>query len=398
MTGPGSLLSNAAAGATYGYDLLWALALALTFRYVWVDTSARYVLVSGESLLQGYARLGRWLVWVVLVAAILVRHSTNLYTILLMGGVVQLIVPLPFAGGGAAWTLVFSLVGFSMMFWGGYPAVERGARVLVGVMVGSLVVAAALAHPPHAAVRRGSHVPWLPDGEGAFSAVVVLTAMVGAQVGTLSNLSYAYFVSEKGWHGATDLRQQRLDLAMSFGFRFVMGGLLQIAAAGTLNALGVTPKSAGDLMPIFTTTLGRLGGLSFALGLWAVCFSNFVSGTTGYALIVRDICRRYVPCLASPVARPTRTDPVYRWAVAVLGLPPLYIIFIEVEPVALAITVRSLVVVLIPILGAALMRLANDRAIMGPYRNGWLRNTALAVMLLVSIYLTMRSAVDLWGS
>jgi Mn2+/Fe2+ NRAMP family transporter len=43
MTGPGALLSNAAAGASYGYDLIWALALSLLFRYVWVNTSARSI-------------------------------------------------------------------------------------------------------------------------------------------------------------------------------------------------------------------------------------------------------------------------------------------------------------------------------------------------------------------
>jgi len=399
MTGPGSLVSNAVAGASYGYDLLWALAVALVFRFVWVDTSARYVLVSGESLLQGYARVGRWLVWTVLAAAVLVRHSTNLYTILLMGNVVQLLVPLPFAGGGAVWTLVFSLAGFAMMFWGGYPAVERGVRLLVAVMVGTMFVAAALSRPEPAAILRGTLIPWLPDGQGAFSAAVVLTALIGAQVGTLSNLSYAYFVGEKGWRGASALGRQRLDLAASFGFRFLMGGLLQIAAAGTLKPLGVKPGNAQDLMQIFGTTLGTLGSLSFALGLWAVCYSNFVSGTTGYALIVRDICRRYVPRLASAekAASPSRTDPVYRFAVALLGLSPLYIVLVKVEPIALALTVRSLVVVLIPILGAALMRLTNDTAIMGAHRNGLARNLALGAMLVVSVYLTVRSVLELWG-
>ena len=400
MTGPGSLVSNAVAGASYGYDLLWALAVALVFRYVWVDTSARYVLVSGESLLQGYARIGRWLVWMVLAAAVLVRHSTNLYTILLMGNIVQLLLPLPIEWGGAAWTVAFTVIGSSMMFWGGYPAVERGVRLLVAVMVGTMCVAAALSSPQPAAILWGSLVPRLPDGQGAFSAAVVLTAMIGAQVGTLSNLSYAYFVGEKGWRGASALGRQRVDLVASFGFRFLMGGLLQIAAAGTLKPLGVKPGNAEDLLRIFTATLGALGGLSFALGLWAVCYSNFVSGTTGYALIIRDICRRHVPRLASAerAASPSRTDPVYRTAVALLGLSPLYIIFVEVEPIALALAVRSLVVVLIPILGAALMRLANDAAIMGEHRNGLARNLALGAMLVVSSYLTVRSVLELWGA
>jgi Mn2+/Fe2+ NRAMP family transporter len=58
--GPGTFLTSAVAGATYGYALLWALGLALLFRFVWVNVAASYVLVTRESLLQGYARIGQW--------------------------------------------------------------------------------------------------------------------------------------------------------------------------------------------------------------------------------------------------------------------------------------------------------------------------------------------------
>jgi len=399
MTGPGALLSNAAAGASYGYDLIWALALSLLFRYVWVNTSARYVLVTGESLLQGYARMGRWLVWTILVASIVVRHSTNLYTILLMGSAAQALIPLPFAASGALWTLCFTLLGFAMMFWGGYPAMERGCRVLIAIMAGSLVAAALLSRPQPGPILWGTLVPWIPPTERVYSAVLILTAMIGAQVGTLSNLSYAYFIGEKGWRGLSSIEKQRVDLLSSFGCRFLMGALLQIAAAGTLHPLGVRVESAGELLRIFTETMGVIGGISFGLGLWAVCFSNFVSGTAGYALIVRDIWRRFVTRRAASDGAPedpAQHDPVYRCCVAVLGLSPLYILLTKVEPVALALTVRSLVVVLIPILGGALMILTNNKALMGSHRNGWLTNLAMGLMLLISLYLTGHSGLELW--
>jgi len=145
--------------------------------------------------------------------------------------------------------------------------------------------------------------------------------------------------------------------------------------------------------------MGVIGGISFGLGLWAVCFSNFVSGTAGYALIVRDIWRRFVTRRAASDGAPgdpAQHDPVYRWCVAVLGLSPLYILLTKVEPVALALTVRSLVVVLIPILGAALMILTNNKALMGSHRNGWLSNLAMGLMLLISLYLTAHSGLELW--
>ena len=56
--GAGDIVSNATAGASYGYQLIWALGLTLIFRFIWVNISSKYVLVTGESLLAGYGRLG----------------------------------------------------------------------------------------------------------------------------------------------------------------------------------------------------------------------------------------------------------------------------------------------------------------------------------------------------
>ncbi len=123
--GPGTFLTSAVAGATYGYSLLWALALALLFRFVWVNTAASYVLVTRESLLQGYARMGRWLVWTALVVTIVVRHSSNLYTILLMGNAAHLLLPLPTPASGAIWSVGLTVLGVVMMVWGGYRLIER---------------------------------------------------------------------------------------------------------------------------------------------------------------------------------------------------------------------------------------------------------------------------------
>jgi hypothetical protein len=189
ITGPGTILSNAVAGANYGYSLIWAFALSLLFRYVWVEATGRSVLVTGESLLQGYARVGTWLVWTVFGAGILVRHSTNLYTILLMGDAVHTLMPLPLAHSAAVWTVVFTLLGFAMMFWGGYPS-ERGCKVLMAILVGR--------SRPRRSIRSRSRCRFWPGcSSRPFRRTMAPTARysssrpIGAQVGTLSNLSYA---------------------------------------------------------------------------------------------------------------------------------------------------------------------------------------------------------------
>ena len=399
--GPGTFLSSAVAGATYGYSLIWALGLALLFRYVWVNTAAAYVLVTGESLLQGYARIGRWLVWTSLVVTVVVRHSSNLYTILLMGNAAHLLLPLPTSASAAIWSVALTLLGVTMMVWGGYPVIERGCRVVIVILGVSLPIAAFLAHPDPAAIARGMFIPTIPDNQGLFSAMLLLAAMIGAQAGSMSNLSYSYFATEKGWAGASDLRRQRTDLLASTAARFGIGTLLQIAAAATLLPLGIRPKNAEHLVRIFSDSMGVVGTLVFGVGLWAICFSSFVSGTMGYSLIVRDICRRFVPRLAvaadSPImTAPTQRDPVYQWSVALLGLSPLYIVFIGVEPVALTLLVRSMVVIVIPVLVGSLMKIANDRERMGEYRPSLFSNVVMTLLVIVSVYLTGKNASEWW--
>ncbi len=69
--GPGILFAGAAigvshlvqstrAGATYGFELLWAVLLVLLCKYPFFEYAHRYTVATGESLLQGYAHLGRW--------------------------------------------------------------------------------------------------------------------------------------------------------------------------------------------------------------------------------------------------------------------------------------------------------------------------------------------------
>ena len=193
--------------------------------------------------------------------------------------------------------------------------------------------------------------------------------MIGAQAGSMSNLSYTYFTSERGWSGVEDLRRQRLDLLTSTVCRFGIGTLLQVAAAATILPLGLKPQSAEQLVRIFSDSMGVIGKVIFGLGLWGICFSSFVSGTMGYSLIVRDICRRYVPGLkvAADSATPDGeqpSDPVYKWSVALLGLSPLYIVFLSVEPIGLTLVVRSMVVIVIPVLVGSLMKIANDKRLM----------------------------------
>ena len=392
--GPGSFVSNAAAGATYGYSLIWALGFTVVFRYAWLSTSAKYVLITGESLLDGYRRIGRWLVWVVLASAIAVRHLSNMYKVLLLGGCVQLLIPLPFAWGAKAWALVSVLLAFAMTFWGGYPLVERFCKILVALMMGALVVAAVLSRPNLGALSRALLIPGFPADQGAFPALLLVMALIGTEAGSLTNLTYSYFLHAKRWRSVDDLPRQRIDLFSSVACILAHGTLIQIAAAASIHPLGLKLKTTDDLMRIFSQSLGLAGRLIFGAGMWASAFSGFVGGTTGYALMGADIFRGSRSSEGDPVTTGPaegRRNPVFRGLVAFWSFSPLYVLFTKWEPVYLVLALNSVMVVLIPVLALALLRLTTDSKRMGRYVNGWATNLCLISLVAVATWLIFRN-------
>jgi len=403
VLGIGDIVSNASAGASYQYHLLWALAMTVIFRFVWVNTSAKYVLVTGESLLAGYGRLGKWVPLMILIALFPIRHFTNQFLILILGSSAHLLFPLPTQWSIAIWACFFTLVGFAMTFWGGYPIIEPSCKILLGIMGGGLLVSALLSHPDPVAILSGTFIPSLPQAQGPYSAMLIVMALIGTEAGSTANLTYAYFISEKGWKGVSYLKQQRLDLAIGVLCLFIMGALLQIAAAGTIHPLGIAVEDPEDLGRIFFETQGILGLIVFGLGLWGAAFSSFIGFNTGYALIVTDICRKFVPGLRRPVKREekgysAKRDPIYRWAIIFWSFAPLYIIFTETRAVWLVLMVNAFIVLLIPVLAIPLLMLTNDKSLMGKYKNGWLTNGILVFLTCVAVYFTYKNAVELWSN
>ncbi len=401
VLGAGDIVANITAGASYGYHLIWALGMTLVFRFVWVNTSAKYVLVTGESLLTGYGRVGLWVPWLFLITLLPIRSLYLSYQILMFSQAAEMLLTLPTPASQTIWVCVFTFLGFAMPFWGGYPIVESFCKFLVGLMGISLLVAVGLSNPNPSEIFRGTIIPSLPQADGLYSAILIILALIGAEVGSTANLNYSYFIQEKGWRNVSFLKKQRFDLALGVVALFIMGSLLQIAAAGTLRPLGVDLVNAEDLGLIFSETQGDVGLVNIALALRGAAFSSFVGGNTGGALIFTDICRTFVPGLKRSVPlrdrEKSKRDPIYHWVIVFWSLSPLYIVFSGVSPVWLVLTVNAFVVILIPVLVLSLLKITNDHSLMGKHRNGWFTNSIMVVLVFVTVYFTYIYALEFWS-
>jgi Mn2+/Fe2+ NRAMP family transporter len=79
--GAGDIVDMGAAGANYGYALLWVFVVAILFRFLFVSLIVRYHLCNqhGEGVLDGLARLHPIYAPILFVAAIVMGHVYGSY-------------------------------------------------------------------------------------------------------------------------------------------------------------------------------------------------------------------------------------------------------------------------------------------------------------------------------
>jgi Mn2+/Fe2+ NRAMP family transporter len=65
--GVSHLVQSTRAGADAGFALGGVILLALVLKYPFFEYGPRYAAATGESLIEGYRRIGRWAVWLYLV-------------------------------------------------------------------------------------------------------------------------------------------------------------------------------------------------------------------------------------------------------------------------------------------------------------------------------------------
>lgn len=399
VIGAGDYVSNTAIGAAYGTAMLWTLVVALFCRYVWIEACARYVLVTGQTPFGGFAGISRALVWVVLITLIVHRHVHGLGHVLYMGLSIHLLVPLPFAASAQVWSVVFVLAGFGMTMWSSPRMLEQIFRLLMAMMGLALIVVVVLSPPPLGELLRGLFVPSLPQATGPYSGLLLFTALLGTETCSLSNMTYSYFMLQKGWRDLSSMGEQRRDLLYGVAAMLFAGAFLQIASAGTLGKSGVPLRNIEDLVSVFSERLGIVGRVSFGLGIWAAVFTSFVGGIRGYALAAADVLRILgIAKTAGPAtAEEARRDPLMRTLIVFFCFSPLYILYTTVRPVWLMLMASSASVIVVPVITFALLKLTADRRVMGEHRNGWLTNGVLVFVGSVACYFLYQNALELLG-
>ena len=390
--GAGDLVDSAVAGGNYGYTLMWAMALALFVRFVFVSIIAKYQLCNqhGESVLAGLRRIHPGFPIIVGFLALVFGHGYGSFSVKGAGeataGLLGLGVEHLWDEGFA---VLWVVVAFLIVFRGVFHRVEKAAYILLGLLSVSLVGVALWAGPNPAGAARGVFLFGLPEQQGPFGVLLVVTSLIGAVGGSIANLLYPYFIQQKGWKGPQYRRLQQYDLAFGTLVVIVLNLSVWTVGAEILHPHGLTVSELSDLTKLLTEVLGDLGGPIFNLGAFAALFSTMVGNATGYGYMLTDIARISGTSQRQPEnAQQLSASWIYRAVAAWCLFSPLVWCLPGMPTfVTLTIVVNAATVIVLPLLAAGLWYVTASGKCIGPqYKNRWWENGLMACLFVLACW------------
>jgi Mn2+/Fe2+ NRAMP family transporter len=379
--GSGDVVAATVGGARYGLLLLWAIAVGAFFKFVLSEGIARWQLATGKTPLEGWAEyLPGWVrvyfgvylvVWTVAVTAAL-TNATGLGIATLTGGRVS-----------QAWGAVLhSLFGFAFVLSGGYQSFEKAMKILVGVMGFSILICSALTFHDPAGVFHGTFVPAIPTGAGLY-----VLSIVGGIGGSITMLSYNYWMREEQMDGAAWLGYVRGDLGIAYLFTAVFGMAIMMIANQAFHVSGVSitdAQAVSKMAEMLGAIIGGFGVWAYSVGFWAAVFASLLGVWQSIPYLYADLYGIVTKLTPDERHRVTSvTSGTYRVALAFVSLVPLPFAFTG-RPLGIIVTYTIVGSLFVPFLAATLLYLNNRVAWTAPVpRNSWPTNALLVVILLL---------------
>ena len=231
--GVGDMVSSIIAGAEYGLTLIWALAAGVLVKYAITEGAARWQLATDRTLVEGWrdnlpapVLIGFFIyfvVWSYMVASALVSASALVPAAVFPSVSIQ------------TWGILHATVAFAMVYFGRYEQFLAVVKWFIAFKVLAVIATVLLI-----IVRSGAD--WSMVGARSDLEVGYVLSLIGGIGGTVTLLSYGYWMREEGWSGPRRMNTARIDLLFSFGLAFVFG-LAFIIEVGLILLCGVDQRT-----------------------------------------------------------------------------------------------------------------------------------------------------------
>jgi Mn2+/Fe2+ NRAMP family transporter len=358
----GDIVFNVEAGATFGYQLLWAVVIGVGGIITYAEMCGRVAAVSERAVFDAVReRLGFGVGFVALVAGQLVNVLTLSAEIGGIAIVLQLLAGLPYRA-----LLLFAVLGLALVLWlMPFGWIERVFGYM-GLTLIVFAVAAVKLKPDWGEVAHG-FVPSTGSGNLAVYGYFVV-GLIGAATIPYEVYFYSSGAIEERWR-PKDLGVNKANAIVGYTLGGFLSFALMISAGALLLPHGISAELLGTVALVAQAPLGEIGLLLALIGiLFAVSGAAIDSAFSGAYNVAQFFGWEWGKY------RKNAGAPQFTIAWFVMLVLGFLIVVTGVDPILVTEVSVIFSVVALPLTYIPIFLVANDRAYMGRHRNGRLAN------------------------
>ena len=263
--GPGLLFAGAAigvshlvqstrAGADFGFGLIWALVLVNLFKYPFFQYGPRYAIATGESLLDGYYKIGKFFLITYFILNILTMFSIQTAVTIVTAGLASSL--FGFTDNMVIWSLIITVSCYLILLVGKYNLLDRMIKIIILILAISTIFSTGVASLNTIETYTFEQV--FPTGAG----LVFLVAFMGWMPAPLDiSIWHSIWAIEKTKTQKITKKDSLFDFNVGYiatvflGICFVSLGTLVMYNSG-ISFSSSGSVFAGQFIELYTSNLG----------------------------------------------------------------------------------------------------------------------------------------------
>ncbi len=367
--GVSHLVQSTRAGAQFGFALLWAVLAANIFKYPFFEFGSRYANATGESIIDGYKRLGNWM----LILYFIITLASMFFVTAAVGAVTAGFMDNLFGISSLAPSLkvlpalIVFTVCVGILLAGKYSALDSLIKIVGIVLLISTLIAFVLTlfHGPEPKVA-GFIKPEVWDKKGILFLIALMGWMPTAvDLSTWNSLWTLERIKQTGYY--PKLRETLFDF--NFGYWVSAGLSICFVTLGAYLIYGTgveMPKSsaafANKVIELYTTTIGEVSYIIIAAAAFSIMFGTSMGVFDGYARAL-ERSTELLFLKKQEATEALNSSKIYNWSLIVLAIGSFSIIYFFANHLLTLVDLATTISFLI----APIIAVVNYRLVTGEY-------------------------------
>lgn len=284
--GPGLLFAGAAigvshlvqstrAGADFGFGLLWALLLVNLFKYPFFQYGPRYATATGESLIDGYKRLGKGVLLIYYFLTFATMFTIQAAVTIVTAGLAANL--FGFTSDITVWSIIITIICFITLLIGKYKLLDNLIKVIIVVLTVSTIIAVSVAL--FSTTKSYNFIQVIPEGAIEIGFLIAFLGWMPAPLDISAWHSLWAIEKQKDIKGGFETKQAIVDFNIGYvGTIFLAICFLSLGALVMYQSGNEFSSSAGkfaqQIINLYTDNLGSQTSIFIAIAAFTTMFST----------------------------------------------------------------------------------------------------------------------------